>query len=94
MTELKCPFCGNELEHNSPTGICCCKSIFLNCPAGLGNSVFGTTEMWQILIILKKALDEAKNTISWYCDSDSPVVAIEALKTIEIITKDLKCFKK
>lgn len=65
MSDMKCPFCQQELKHEKTTGIYCCPRTFIDCPLGLGTGAFGTKELWQELIRTRKALDVAKDTFNW-----------------------------
>lgn len=53
MSELKCPFCQQELKYESEVYVC----RNPNCKHLLG---FGSKELWQELIRTRKALDVAK----------------------------------
>ena len=54
MSELKCPFCGQELDTSNPQCVQCkndyCHPSFLK---------YGSKELWQALIDTKKELDVA-----------------------------------
>ena len=56
MSDMKCPFCDNELErvYSRPFQLICAKCGSL-----------GTDELWQELIRTRKALDVAKDTFNW-----------------------------
>lgn len=60
MSNMKCPFCQQELDINMG-GECGCpneqcqKSVFM----------FGSEELWQELIRTRKALDVAVDALKW-----------------------------
>ena len=60
MSDMKCPFCQQELDMNM-CGECGCpneqcqKSVFM----------FGSEELWQELIRTRKALDVAVDALKW-----------------------------
>mgnify|MGYP003397120987 FL=1 len=60
MSELKCPFCQQELNQYNPQSIECrnddCKKSYF---------MYGSKELWQELIRTRKALDVAKDTFNW-----------------------------
>ena len=56
MTELKCPFCGEELDISNPQCVECKNDYCYP-------SVYGSKELWQALIATKKKLDIAVETI-------------------------------
>lgn len=53
MTELKCPFCGEELDISNPQCVEC-KNDYC-----YPTSAYGSKDLWQALIDTKKKLDEA-----------------------------------
>lgn len=56
MSNLKCPFCQQELKYESEVYVC----RNPNCKHLLG---FGTKELWQELICTHKALDVAVDAL-------------------------------
>lgn len=86
MTELKCPFCQQELDIDPCGEMGClndkCKeSVFL----------IGTKELWQELITTKKALDVAVDALDRMAVNDSiyDIIARNAMKRIkELEQKD------
>lgn len=58
MSDMKCPFCQQELHHYEPLGLYMCKTCFVDCR--LGQQDFGTKGLWQELIRTRNALDVAK----------------------------------
>lgn len=89
MTELKCPFCNQELDIDLK-GECGCineqcqKSVFM----------FGSPELWQELIRTRKALDKAKWWLKEIVENHryTPISTAEmALKEITALEqKDVK----
>ena len=53
MSDMKCPFCQQELNDNY---YLCCNNPHCN----RTSDMFGTEELWQELIRTRKALDRAK----------------------------------
>ena len=62
MSELKCPFCQQELHHYEPLGLYMCKTCFADCRLGMQD--FGTKGLWQELIRTRKALAFAKSKLN------------------------------
>ena len=58
MTELKCPFCGQELVYLADDFYC------PNCYSNKHKHYAGSPELWQELITTRKALDVTKNAIN------------------------------
>lgn len=58
MSDMKCPFCQQELKYDSWNEVYMCRNP--NCKHLLG---FGTKELWQELIRTRKALDAAINAM-------------------------------
>ena len=76
MSELKCPFCQQELEQDY------CDCIMFECHnpkcKHYYDSFIGREELWQELIRTRKALEIAKDTIrhaDWFFDGDYNVDA-------------------
>ena len=87
MTDMKCPFCNQELDRDLK-GECGCineqcqKSVFM----------FGSEELWQELIRTRKALEIAVDALKEIKDGKIPVSlgiymdindAIEQITTLE-----------
>ena len=82
MTELKCPFCQQELKYDSWNEVYVCRNP--NCKHLLG---FGTKELWQALIDTKKKLDMCEGALEEYKDwfnksQERLKIAVDALKWI------------
>ena len=63
MSNMKCPFCGEKIEHIED-GWCNCKN---RCTGS------GSIELWLQFLRTRKALEVAKNTIihtDWFFDGD------------------------
>jgi len=58
MSELKCPFCGDELAMDYTGVMYCCNQ---NC--GKSADWYGSKILWQELIRTRKALDVAKDKL-------------------------------
>ena len=64
MSDMKCPFCGKELQEDvGYDGDYSCP----NCT----EPYFGSPELWQELIRTRKALEIAKDAMKEYEDRDS-----------------------
>ena len=62
MTDMKCPFCGHELQEDvGYDGDYSCP----NC----GQPYFGSPELWQELIRTRKALEIAVDALKKYTDA-------------------------
>ena len=61
MSNIKCPFCGQELNDNY---YMCCKNPHCNKTLDM----FGTEELWQELIRTRKALDIAVGALNSIVD--------------------------
>ena len=84
MTNMKCPFCQQELEIGGVDG------ILRGCPKCRN---LGTEMLWQELIRTRKALDvaiDALKRIDW-CATDYAKAqdALDEIKALE--QKDVKC---
>ena len=80
MSELKCPFCQQELRKIHPTYVICD-----NC------RITGEDKLWQELIRTRKALDVAVDALDRMVidDSISGIIARNAIKRIkELEQKD------
>ena len=68
MSDMKCPFCQQELKYDSWNEVYMCRNP--NCKHLLG---FGTKELWQELITTRKALDVAVGVLKEIKDGKVPV---------------------
>ena len=82
MSELKCPFCQQELREIYFNGV----GVGYICPnpdCKKAEKLKGNTELWQELIRTRKALETAKDTLHWYDDNYDSVVARNTLDEIK-----------
>lgn len=67
MTDMKCPFCQQELEADSQSWALGCSNP--NCDSA--GTLCGTKELWQELIRTRQALSVATDALQWidetYC---------------------------
>ena len=67
MSDMKCPFCQQELNQDNPQSIECkndnCKESFF---------MYGSKELWQELITTRKALDVAVDALKVLDDDYFP----------------------
>lgn len=74
MSDMKCPFCQQELVGEGSDNYWCKKcNLERHIPA-----LYGSQKLWQELIRTRKALDVAKDTIrhaDWFFDGDYNVDA-------------------
>lgn len=59
MTDLICPFCGEELVHENMSDYWCAK-----CNLGDNPSLYGSKGLWQALIQAKQDLEKARYAIT------------------------------
>lgn len=78
MSDMKCPFCGKELQEDvGYDGDYSCP----NCT----EPYFGSPELWQELIRTRKALDVAirrLDQMTWGCDSTDAEYLLKEIKEI------------
>lgn len=83
MSNMKCPFCQQELDSDSQSWELGCS----NPDCETAGTMCGTKELWQELIRTRKALDVAKDTLHWYDDNYDSVVARNTLDEITALIK-------
>lgn len=87
MSELKCPFCGDELAMDYTGVMYCCNQ---NCEKSA--DWYGSKILWQELICTRKALDVAVDALKLFCGEDvsyysqSKIDARDARTALEQIT--------
>lgn len=70
MSDMKCPFCQQELEINDlDVQLLGCENQ--NCKHSIHYDTVGSKELWQELIRTRKALEIAKDALNEYEDRDS-----------------------
>lgn len=70
MSDIKCPFCQQELETNDlDVQLLGCENQ--TCKHSIHYDTVGTKELWQELIRTRKALDVAVDALKEYEDRDS-----------------------
>ena len=72
MSNMKCPFCQQELEINDlDVQLLGCENQ--NCKHSIHYDTVGTKELWQELIRTRKALEIAVNALKEIKDGKTPV---------------------
>ena len=82
MSDMKCPFCQQEL-HKDSDGYYTCYTDNCGCWANGGNGASGSESLWLTLIRTRKALDVAVDALKRtdWCAQDY-AIAQEALNKI------------
>lgn len=88
-SELKCPFCGQEL-HKDPDGYYSCYTDNCSVMNAGGNGASGTESLWTALIqakqdlkIARKALKDARILAGTHCIATAVKTIDKALEQIE-----------
>ena len=88
MSDMKCPFCQQELNQDSPQIIECrnddCKKSYF---------MYGSKELWQELIRTRKALEIAVDAIknaTEYLGNQEPLVDVMAMNLHTDLSKALE----
>ena len=83
MSELKCPFCQQEL-HKDSDGYYTCYTDNCGCMKYGGNGASGSESLWLALIRTRKALDLAKERLK------NTILDAEVLATPEYLASRAK----